>query len=228
MASRGGRRARGARPFAGMDVTKAFVLCCVRQRMALKVPGIHGDPHDHWCVRGGIAILRGSSRRCPRDQRWRAPTPTGGGAQALHGGCSSGVERWTVAPEAAGSKPVTHPSFVGDARPQRASRQPVQRAALFNRGVQPRSALRAGLRSPLATGARSARRGSPFSAQRCSTEAFSLGWHCARGCVPRRHLPAAAGGPCPVAPAPFEGLVKPRWRAGDRDSSSARVTRHDR
>src|SRR5690349_9224575 len=33
---------------------------------------------------------------------WRQP-------DALYGGCSSGVERWTVAPEAAGSKPVIHP-----------------------------------------------------------------------------------------------------------------------
>ena len=33
-------------------------------------------------------------------------------ADRSYGGCSSGVERWTVAPEAAGSKPVIHPNFL--------------------------------------------------------------------------------------------------------------------
>ena len=132
-------------------------------------------------------ILPGSCGSCgpcraARSRRRRPP----------YGACSSGVERWTVAPEAAGSKPVTHPStFVRPAshgrpiaalwacglllaalgaprRPhagglpsscadsvytpreawaQRRRRQPFERGALFNRGVQPRLAFRAGLHS---------------------------------------------------------------------------------
>ena len=51
-------------------------------------------------------ILPGSCGSCgpcraARSRRRRPP----------YGACSSGVERWTVAPEVAGSKPVTHPSF---------------------------------------------------------------------------------------------------------------------
>ncbi len=121
--------------------------------------------------------------------RWRRAGP--------YGGCSSGVERWTVAPEAAGSKPVIHPSL-------------------------------------LARGSLRTARGQLLSAQRVSTEAFSLGWHCApaatvsdisRPRVRRRHrvrTQRAAVWRVPLLlSGPLTMIAESRWRL---DGARAVVT----
>ena len=130
---------------------------------------------------GGWSGLRGAARRAVASAKADSP----------YGGCSSGVERWTVAPEAAGSKPVIHPSiFFG--RPLTAGRlPPFGRAACYSRrwarrGVRTRAACHPVAPTPSTHPVRRGRSGvdgSPLSAERCSTEALSLGWHSALGCV---------------------------------------------